>query len=196
MAKKGLAGVPIIPLIVIIIGIVVVLYILKNKNLFKFGTATTGAAVGATIPGPNVYPVVGPALTSGIIPIRSSGTSFRDNQGFDCSKCARESTWFFVPGGSDWTVKMGSHGEGSDNGSLIGFSADGQRWRCEEPHMTYHDLSGEGSVQLEASQRVGIKGISWNVSGNTQHHAWSNPALFKTALIVFGDTPASFVISL
>lgn len=183
MAKKGLAEIPIGPLIIFLIGIVAVIFILKNKHLLSFGPiATAGAAVGATVQGPNVYPVVGDIPRSGGFgtSVANDGTSFRDNVSFPCDKCARETTWFFTPGAPgegdmDCTIKMGSHGGGSDNGSLIGFSADGQRWRCEGPHMTYHDLSGEGSVQLEASQRVGIKGISWNVSGNTQHHEiWLN----------------------
>ena len=57
MAKKS--GLPVMPLIIIVIGIIVVLYILKNKNLFRFGApATAGAAIGATVQGSNVYPVV------------------------------------------------------------------------------------------------------------------------------------------
>jgi hypothetical protein len=135
--KRGLAGVPIAPLIIIIVGIIAVLYVLKNKNLFRFGSPVTAtAAIGATVPGPNVYPVVGDIPRSGEfgLSIANDGTSFRDNVSFPCDKCARESTWFFVPGSSDWTVKMGSHGGGNDNGSLISFAADGQRWRCEGPH--------------------------------------------------------------
>jgi len=83
VAKKGLAEVPIVPLIIIIIGIVVVLYILENKNQFRFGPiATAGIAIGKSVPGPNVYPVVGaiaPTAQS-CVTVRSSGTSFRDNQ--------------------------------------------------------------------------------------------------------------------
>lgn len=48
------------PLIIIVIGIIAVLYILKNKNLFKFGPATASIAIGESVPGPNIYPVVGP----------------------------------------------------------------------------------------------------------------------------------------
>lgn len=127
MAKKGLAGVPIAPLIIIVIGIIAVLYILKNKNLFRFGSVMAGAAVGATVQGPNVYPVVGDIPRSGAFgtSVANSGTSFRDNVSFPCDKCNREATWFFVSGGDDWTVKMGSYGGGSDIGSLIGFNADG-----------------------------------------------------------------------
>lgn len=44
MAKKGtIAGIPLGALVIFIIGIIVVLYILKNKNLFKCGPATAGA---------------------------------------------------------------------------------------------------------------------------------------------------------
>jgi hypothetical protein len=37
-------------------------------------------------------------------------------------------------------------------------------------HTTYSDLDGSGSVELDTSTQYGIKGVSWNVSGNTQHH--------------------------
>lgn len=50
--KSGFAALPVMPLIIIVIGIVVVLYVLKNKNLFRFGTVTAGATVGeTTVPG-------------------------------------------------------------------------------------------------------------------------------------------------
>lgn len=56
MAKKGLAGVPIAPLIIIIVGIIAVLYILKNKNLFNFG------AIAAPVAGQTTFGVCrGPA---------------------------------------------------------------------------------------------------------------------------------------
>lgn len=177
MAKRGgLAGIPIGPVIIIIIGIIVVLYILKNKNLFKFGApVTVGAAVGDTVTGPNVYQVVSDLSGQGEVTIRGGGNSYRDNQSFDCSKCAREATWIFNPGGGeDASIKMGSHGDEGQGTSLIQYSTDGQKWRCEGPHMTYSDLSGEGSVPLGSSV-VGVKGVSWNVSGGTNHHEiWLN----------------------
>ena len=98
MAKKGLAGVPIVPLIMILIGIVVVLYILKNKNLFRFASpVTAGAAIGATVPGPNVYPVVAQITLPGEYGLSTASggdgePSYRDNITFDCSKCNRETT--------------------------------------------------------------------------------------------------------
>ena len=136
MAKKGLAVVPIVPLIIIVIGIVVVLYILKNKSLFKFGSVMAGAvedAIGETVTGPNIYTNLGDVPRSGPfgLSVANDGTSFRDNVSFPCDKCARETTWFFIPGtgggggstGEDLTVKMGSHGESSDQTALIGFGS-------------------------------------------------------------------------
>lgn len=153
--------------IVVLVIVVIYFVIIRNPNALNWlkGSKVGAAAIGATVPGPNVYPVVGPALTNGIITIRSSGTSFRDNQGYDCSKCNRESTWFFNAGGSgDVSIKMGAHGDESDATSLIQYSTDGQKWRCEGPHMPYNDLSGSGTVDV-GSGNIGIKGISWNVSG-------------------------------
>ena len=132
MARKSkLAGIPIGPLVIFMIGIIAIIVILKNKNLFRFGSVMAGAAVGATVPGPNIYPVVRDIPRSGGfgLSIANSGTSFRDNVSFPCGNCARETTWFFIPGtgggggstGEDVTVKMGSHGGESDKTSLISF---------------------------------------------------------------------------
>jgi hypothetical protein len=151
VVKKGLAGVLIAPLIIIIIGIVVVLYILKNKNLFRFGSVMAGATVGeTTVQGPNIYPVVGDIPRSGAfgISVANSGTSFRDNVSFPCDKCARETIWFVIPGnqgegGMDFSVKMGSHGDGgNDNGSLIAFSQvplGGSEQECHEGYYNGED---------------------------------------------------------
>jgi hypothetical protein len=87
VAKKGtIAGIPLSALVIFIIGIIVVLYILKNKNLFKFGSpVTAGAAIGATVTGPNVYQVVGqitPTLGNTGLSTASGGDgepSYRDN---------------------------------------------------------------------------------------------------------------------
>lgn len=101
MAKRsGLAGVPIAPLIIILIGIVVVLYILKNTNLFKFGPIVAPAASNH-VDGSNIYKVVRALPATGGQNEAGSGggtegcsatnvgNSFRDNQGFDCSICSR-----------------------------------------------------------------------------------------------------------
>jgi hypothetical protein len=108
----------------------------------------TDPQIGESVPGPNVYPVVGGSIATADskMTIRSSGTSFRDNQGFDCSKCNREATWIFNTGeGGDWSIRMGSHGGGSGNGSLIEWTQnyDGSegRWRCEGPHNTYGQVN-------------------------------------------------------
>jgi len=87
VAKKGIcASLP--ALLVIVVGIIVIVAIWRNKNFLRFGSPTTAAAaIGAAVPGPNVYPVVGPIAPTenSKMTIRNSGTSFRDNQGFDCS---------------------------------------------------------------------------------------------------------------
>ena len=52
---------------------------------------------------------------------------------FPCDKCNRETTWFVIPGtagsgsptGTDFKIKMGSHGGESDQTALIGFTTDG-----------------------------------------------------------------------
>jgi hypothetical protein len=143
---------------------------LLGRNLSDIGPGFVGATVGTTVAGPNIYTPTGDISTGAVITIRSGGSSFRDNVSYDCAQCARETTWFVNPGGGgDLSVKMGSHGDESDDTSLIQYSTDGQKWRCEGPHMTYNDLSGEGSVDV-GSEPVGIKGISWNVSGGTNHH--------------------------
>lgn len=53
-----------------------------------------GAAIGATVNGPSVYTVVSPAaIANGTgLSVALGGTSFRDNQGFECSNCAREAS--------------------------------------------------------------------------------------------------------
>ena len=112
MAKKGtIAGIPLGVLVVFIIGIIVVLYILKNKNLFKFGPIVTPAASNH-VDGPNIYkvemalPATGGQNEAGSgggtegCSATNVGNSFRDNVSFPCTECARETTWFFVPGSS------------------------------------------------------------------------------------------------
>jgi hypothetical protein len=83
----------------------------------------------------------------------------------------------------DVTVKMGSHGSASDETALISFggipySGGGGSWKSEGPHGTDAGVSGspnEGSVTLTTTTKMGIKGISWNVSGATNHHEiWVN----------------------
>ena len=91
--RKGLSGLPLGPILVFIVGIIVILYILKNKNLFRFGSVTAGAAIGATVPGPNVYLVVGqitPTPGNTGLSTASGGDgepSYRYNIGFDGSMC-------------------------------------------------------------------------------------------------------------
>ena len=105
--------------------------------------------------------------------------------GFDCSICNREATWTFVPGsGGDWSVKLGSHGGGSDNGSLIELGnvdvdGGGGNWRCEGPHMTYADVSGgTGSAPgIGGSQQVSVKAVTWSTGADTVHHeVWLDPS--------------------
>lgn len=186
MARKGLSGLPIGPVLIFIVGIIVVLYILKNKNFLRFGSATAGAVtdpanpqLGETLPGPNIYTNLGDIPRSGAFGLSdaNAGTSYRDNVSFPCDKCARETTWFVIPGtagsgsstGTDLTIKMGSHGEASDQTALIAFGAiplggSGGEWKSEGPHGTDAGVSGtaEGSVTLTTDTVMGIKGISWN----------------------------------
>jgi hypothetical protein len=99
--QRGFAGLPVMPLVIIVIGIIAVLIILRNKNLFRFGSVMTGAIVGeTTVQGPNIYPIVGDIPRSGNFgtSVADDGTSFRDNVSFPCNKCNRETTWFFIPG--------------------------------------------------------------------------------------------------
>lgn len=56
-----------------------------------------------TVPGPNVYTVVGQITPPGEWGIsQATGgddePSYRDKVTFPCDKCARETTWFVVPG--------------------------------------------------------------------------------------------------
>jgi hypothetical protein len=131
-----------------------------------------------------VYTVVSPAaIEDGTgLSVALGGTSFRDNQVFECSNCAREATWFFIPGTEgDMSIKMGSHGGSGDETALISLGniplpVGGGEWRCEGPHGNDQDLSGgSGSLGLGGTQKIGLKGISWNVGGSTEHHEiWYN----------------------
>ena len=122
--------------------------------------------------------MVGEIAATGDTRISGESSSHRDNQGFDCSKCNREATWIFTPGnGGDWSIKMGSHGEGSDSGSLIELGnvdtdGGGGEWRCEGPHNSYGDVSGgSGSgPALGGKAKVGLKGITWSTGAETVHH--------------------------
>ena len=153
------------------------------------GGGGTPTGTGGTSTGTNIYPVVGPIADTGDTRISSAGSgsggsSERDNRGFDCSKCSRETTWIFVPGnGGDWSVKMGSHGRtgGSDDDSIGAqweqdFGSNGGGWRCEGPYGKFSDMSGSGSgANISGSGQVGLKGISWSTGGNTMHHeVWFN----------------------
>lgn|GEM_PF-2440011 len=83
MAKRSGIGASLPTLLVIIVGIIFIVVIWENKNFLRFGSPVTAtAAIGATVPGPNVYPVVGPIAPTvqSCVTVRSSGTSFRDNQ--------------------------------------------------------------------------------------------------------------------
>lgn len=99
----------------------------------------------------------------------NSDTSHRDNISFPCDRfCARETTWFFIPGtgggggccGEDVTVKMGSHGGSSDETALISFSGmsysgSGGEWASEGPHTNDGGVNGtinDGSVTLSGDQ--------------------------------------------
>lgn len=105
-------------------------------------------------------------------------------------ECARETTWFFIPGtgggggdtGEDLTVKMGSHGD--NNTSLIGFggipmSGAGGEWKSEGPHGNDGNVVGDvngGSVELTGDTPMGIKGISWPIDneGTMHHEIWTS----------------------
>jgi hypothetical protein len=182
--------------IVFVILAIAILYILVRRHPgfidwlkgLTGGSFVGAAAIGASVPGPNIYTNLGDIPRSGPFGLSeaSGGTSFRDNVSFPCDKCARETTWFVVPGnpgegGMDLSIKMGSHGGGNDNGALISFSqipigGSGGKWACEGPHGNDQDVSGgSGSVELGGAQKIGIKGISWNVGGDTEHHEiWYN----------------------
>ena len=173
---------PVVTLIVLIIVGIAALYLWK-----KYGSGMAAPAAEEPPPadgngdgaatGESVYQVVGPiSPTDGTRVSEASNNSQRDNQGYDCSICNREATWIFNSGGGDdVSIKMGSHGDEGDETSLIEFTTDGQRWRCEGPHMTYSDLDGgSGNLDLGSTQ-VGVKGISWTTGSNASHHEiWFN----------------------
>ena len=182
------------------VGFVILLAVVKNPNfktwlnsLMKMGPPATtpppsgggqqpppsgGGGGGSTATGTSIYQVVGEIAATGDTRISGESSSHRDNQGFDCSKCSREATWIFTPGsGGDWSIKMGSHGGGSDNGSLIELGnvdtdGGGGEWRCEGPHNSYGDVSGgSGSAPaLGGKAKVGLKGITWSTGAETVHH--------------------------
>lgn len=137
-----------------------------------------GGGGSAAATGTSIYKVVGPIAGKSEVTLRGGGTSNRDNVGFPCSKCARETTWIFKPGsGGDYSVKLGSHGSEGDPTTLIelgniGTDSGGGKWQCEGPHMNYNDVNGgSGSgPAIGGKPRVGIKGISWPAGANAVHH--------------------------
>jgi len=148
---------------------------------------------GSAATGRNVYKVVGPIAPTSSTRINTAAdgdpaVSHRDNQGFACNKCNRETTWIFKPGSAgDWSIKMGSHGGGSDNASLIEFcqwhwdgsaKSGGAGWRCEGPHNKYGKFrGGSGSApNMMGKSKAGLKGISWPLGPNNMHHEiWYDP---------------------
>jgi hypothetical protein len=56
--------------------------------------------IGETLPGPNIYTNLGDIPRSGPfgLSLANNDTSHRDNVSFPCDQCARETTWFFIPG--------------------------------------------------------------------------------------------------
>jgi hypothetical protein len=87
---------PIVVALVLIVGVIFVIYLLKNKQLLNFGSVTAGAAIEATASGPNIYPVVGQIPRSGAfgLSLANNDTSYRDNVSFPCDKCNREQHGF------------------------------------------------------------------------------------------------------
>lgn len=143
------------------------------------GPAPSGGGGGSTATGKTIYQAIGNIMTAGSgVTIRGGGSSFRDNIGYPCNKCAREATWIFKPGtGGDWSPKLGSHGDEGGKETLIelgniSINGTGGDWRCEGPHMTYNDVSGgSGSApKIGGLARVGIKAVTWPLGGNRIHH--------------------------
>ena len=142
--------------------------------------APTGGGGGgpSASTGTSIYKVVGSIASGGGVTLRGGGTSNRDNLGYPCNKCARESTWIFKPGtGGDYSLKLGSHGDEGGKETLIelgniGTNSGGGEWKCEGPHMTYKGVSGgSGSgPAIGGKPRVGLKGISWPTGANAVHH--------------------------
>lgn len=137
---------------------------------------TTGLSGSKT--GKTIYPVIAPIANTGDVTIRGGGNSFRDNIGYPCNKCARESSWIFSPGtGGDWSLKLGSHGDEGGKETLIELGnidtgKGGGEWQCEGPHMTYKGVSG-GSGKAPAiagKPQVGAKAVTWPLGGNKVHH--------------------------
>lgn len=138
-----------------------------------------GGTAGSSATGKTIYQAIGNIMTAGTgVTVRSGGTSFRDNIGYPCNKCARESTWIFKPGnGGDWSPKLGSHGDEGGRETLIELgniqiNGTGGDWRCEGPHMTYNDVAGGsgGAPKIGGLPRVGIKAVTWPLGGNRIHH--------------------------
>ena len=137
-----------------------------------------GGGGPSSVTGTNIYRVVGNIQSGGEVTLRGGGTSNRDNIGYPCNKCARESTWIFRPGsGGDWSLKLGSHGDEGGKETLIELgnidtNGGGGEWRCEGPHMTYNNVTG-GSGKAPAiggRARVGAKAVTWPLGGNRIHH--------------------------
>lgn len=188
----------------LIVAIVMLIFLMRNPNFKNWlnqlfsgigttpsqtGTTPSGGGQQGTVTGANIYPVIGPIAATGdtrhsTAGSGSGGGSERDNLGFDCSKCNRETTWIFVPGtGGDWSVKMGSHGRsgGSDDDSIgsqweENIGGGNGRWRCEGPYGKFSNMSGSGTgASFSGSGQVGLKGVSWSTGSNTNHHeVWYN----------------------
>jgi predicted aspartyl protease len=144
-------------------------------------SAPSGPTSGrqGAVTGKSIYQVVGNIATAGTgVTIRGGGNSFRDNLGYPCNKCARESTWIFKPGtAGDWSPKLGSHGDEGGKETLIELAniqmnGTGGKWQCEGPHMTYQGVSGgTGSApRIGGKPRVGIKAVTWPLGQNRIHH--------------------------
>jgi hypothetical protein len=198
VAKKNtLAGIPIGPVLVFIVGIIVILYILKNKNLLRFGSATVGAAAGDTATGWNVYTPTGNDCTGGdgSQEIGCSGTriwSVRSDHN-TCALTNYEATGIMVfkqnascdACGTEFDVKLGGPSHTGDNCCwwLFCINADGNGGITtggEGPHPDTGKSCKDG-VELDSigsveGKKIGIKAMTWANSDGTRHfEGWVDP---------------------
>ena len=145
------------------------------------GTQTVAGPTGGlsgTKTGTSIYKVVGNIMGAGSgVTIRGGGKSFRDNLGYPCNKCARESTWIFKPGtAGDWSPKLGSHGDEGGKETLIELAniqmmGTGGKWQCEGPHMTYKAVSGgTGSAPKSVENHEWASKLSHGHLGQNRIH--------------------------
>jgi hypothetical protein len=182
---KGLSNLPIGPILIILVGIIVVLYVLKNKNFLKF---TTAAPVGGnTATGPHVYQTVGsPASDAPEEKERCGGRSV--DMGIPTALDSYEATAIIDYGpadqncscGNEFDIKMfgpGHHSGGDCCWWLFCINNDGNgsvTTGGEGPHPTTVKDSTQGVIKASigsvGGKKIGIKGVTWlNSDGASRH---------------------------